>query len=87
MADTDLQTYHGGRGKKATFEALDLDTLEDSRKSFARVIKAYGAGEISENMGRALTYMLSNYLNYWKLEKDLEIEERLDRIEEKIEGK
>ena len=86
MSD-ELQPYHGGRGKKSTFTKLNLDSLSDTRISYADIIKAYASGEISENMGRALTYMLSQYLNYWRLEKDLEIEKRIQEIEKMLQEK
>jgi len=82
MPDVELQNYKGGRGQKATFDSFKLDTLENTRKTFAKIIEEYGTGGISENMGRALTYMLAQYLNYWKLEKELDIEERLEAVEE-----
>ena len=79
-----MDTYKGGRGHKATFTGLKLDTLEECRESYTRVLHAYAAGEISENMARALSYLFTGLLNYWKLEKDIEIEKRIDAIEATI---
>ena len=76
-----LTTFPGGRGKKATFTGLNLDTLDDTRQSFARVIREYSTGDISENMARTLGYLLSNYLAYWKHADDLRIEARIQAIE------
>ena len=81
-----METYKGGRGKKPTFSDFRLDTLDETRETFASIIKAYGSGEISESMGRALTYMLSNYLNYWKLIEDVEIAKKLEEIEARLPG-
>lgn len=81
MADSAV--YKGGRGNiGGDHVELNLDTLDDTTESYARVIKAYNEGRISENKGRALTYMFSGYLNYWKMKKDLQIEARLDEIED-----
>ena len=79
-----MDTYTGGRGNKATFTGLKLDTLEECRESYTRVLHAYAAGEISENMARALSYLFTGLLNYWKLEKDIEIEKRIAAIEETL---
>ena len=76
-----LETYKGGRGNTATFTGLKLDTLENCRESYARVIHAYAQGEISENMARTLSYLFTGLLTYWKLEKDIEIEKRIEAIE------
>ena len=82
MSDTPLTTFKGGRGQKPTFSTLNLDTFDDTRATFARIIKAYGEGKISEGMGRSLTYMLASYLNYWKHADDLRIDKRLEELEE-----
>jgi hypothetical protein len=82
----ELKTCKGGGHKIATLNTLNLETLEDSRESFAFIINKYAAGEISEKQGRAFTYMLANYLKYWQVIKDVQIEERLDLIEERING-
>ena len=77
------ETYTGGRGHKATFKELKLNTLEDTRKSYAEIIDAYAKGKTSENQARALAYLLAGYLNYWKEEKNQELEERLTELEQK----
>lgn len=82
MSELNLQTYKGGRGKKPTFKDIDVYTLESTRASFGRVIQAYGKGEVSESMARTLAYLFTNYLGYWKLEKELQIEERLEKMQE-----
>mgnify|MGYP007123703269 CR=1 FL=1 len=64
---------------------LRLNTLENSRKSFARIIRLYARGELDRVLFRDLTYGFTGYLAYWKLEKDIEIESRLDAIEQAIE--
>ena len=86
--DTELDTYKGGRGNKATFKGLvKLDTLEDAKESYAKIIKAYLKGNISENMGRAASYLLTGYLGYFKVLKDIQIEDRIEAIEQALEAK
>ena len=85
--ETITTTYPGGRGCKATFTDLNLDTVEDTRASYAALIKAYAAGETSENQARALAYLFAGYLQYWRTVKDLDIEQRLDAIEESLKGR
>ena len=63
---------------------LRLNTLENSRKTYNRVARAYLAGEIDTEKARGLGYLLNGILQYWKLEADLRIEERLDAIEVKL---
>lgn len=84
MSDS-IRAYPGG--KKSTFEGIDLSTPEASRETFARVITEYAAGEISESQSRTMSYLLSNYLSYWKFLKDCELEERLEAIEQALEAR
>ena len=78
-------TYPGGRGKKSTFEGIEVHSLLACRETFGRITKAYAAGEISETQSRTLAYLLTGMLSYWKLESDLRIEERLAEIERRLE--
>ena len=80
-----LETFKGGRGNKATFTEIDLSTLPRSRETYARIIEAYAAGEVSENQARALSYLLTGFLAYWKLEIDVQFEARLEEIERRLE--
>lgn len=64
---------------------LRLNTLENCRRSYARIIREYEAGHIEDARARTLGYLMTGLLSYWKLEKDLEIEERLERIERSLE--
>jgi len=63
-----------------------LNTLENSRKSLARILRLYAQGKIEDAAYfRNLVYGLSHLLNYWKVEHDLEFEKRLEEIEAKLE--
>jgi hypothetical protein len=63
---------------------LRLNTLPNTRKSYARVIRAFMRGELTIDSGRTLAYMLNGMLQYWRLESDLRVEERLDAIEDML---
>ena len=43
------------------------------------------AGTVDIEKGRALGYLFSGMLGYWKLEADLQIEARLEQIEQQLE--
>jgi len=64
---------------------LWLNTLENTRKTFARVIRAYARGNMTERNYRSLVYGLSQYVNVWKVQIDYEefreLEERIRELE------
>ena len=64
---------------------LILNNITNSRKTLARIIRWYFAGEIAAEKYRNLVYGISNLLNAFKLESGLEIEKRIERIEELLE--
>ena len=63
---------------------LRLNTVGNSRKSLARIIREYADGTMDSQKARDLAYLFSHYLGYFKLEKDCEIEKRLELIEEHL---
>lgn len=67
-------------------QRVRLNTLTNSRHSFARVIREYVAGKLEESEARTLAYLFSRYLEYWKVEQGLELERRLDELERKLGG-
>lgn len=71
-------------GPTPVLQDLKLSTLEETRESYERIIQAFAESMISENNLRALVYALSGYLNYWRLQKDMEIEKRIEAIEEAL---
>jgi len=66
---------------------LSLNTIHNSRLSLSRVIRLYAKGQLKENTMRALTYGLSHLLKYWELEKNLQIEEQIEKINETLQEK
>lgn len=65
---------------------VTLNNLPNTRRSFARVIREYVDGKIDEGEARTLGYLFSKFLEYWKVEKDLELEQRLEELENKLEA-
>ena len=63
---------------------LRLNTPENTRKTLGRLTRLFDAGEIKETKYRALVYGLSKLLEYFRFEKDIEIEKRILVIEEKL---
>ena len=63
---------------------LRLNTLENSRRTYNRVARAYLAGEIDTEKARGLGYLLNGILQYWKLEKEMDVEARLQAIEDRL---
>jgi len=63
---------------------LRLRSATSTRQTFASVLRAYGRGEIPQDVYRQLVWGLSQFLSAFRLERDLAIEERLDAIEAAI---
>ncbi len=60
---------------------LQLNTLVNSRKSFARIIRMMAAGQIDPVLFRNLVYGMTGYLSFLKMEQENEIIERLEKLE------
>jgi len=63
-----------------------LSNLQKTRKSYSKLIRQYAAGEIKDAVQfRNLVYSFSVLLQFWKTEKDIDIEKKLDEICSRIE--
>lgn len=67
-------------------KVLRLNTVENSRRTLAAMIREYHKGNLEESNFRALVYGMSKLLEFFRVEKDLEIEKRLEEIESKLGG-
>jgi len=63
---------------------LRLNTLKNTRRTFARIIRLYARGEIQRDLYRDLCYGLGGLLSYWKTELDAEVIDRLEALESAI---
>ena len=68
-------------------QKLRLNTLQNAKQSYNRIIQAYLRDEIPTDKARCLGYLLTGVLQYWKLEADLQIEQRLAAIEAALEDR
>lgn len=66
---------------------LSLNSIKNSRLSLSRVIRLFGKGQLSESKMRALVYGLSHLLKFFELEKGLEIEKQIEKINIILEDK
>jgi len=65
---------------------LITTTQEATRKTLARILRYRLKGDIDDATARTLISGFNTMLGYWKLEADLRIEERLDRLEEQLQN-
>lgn len=63
---------------------LRLGNLRSARSTFARIIRGYGRGEIAEDVYRSAIYGLSGLLAYLKTDQEIELERRLEAIEQAL---
>ena len=61
---------------------LRLNTLENTKRSYCKLVRAFWANEVDESKARTAAYLLNGVLQYWRLESDLKNEERIERLEE-----
>ena len=60
---------------------LRLNSLQNTRKTLARLLREFNAGKIDEGRYKGLIYGLSILLQFWKAEQAAELEARLEAIE------
>jgi hypothetical protein len=68
----------------APLPRLALNSLVNTRKSYARLIRAYTRGTVPEAQFKAVCYGLGGLCAYWKEEKAVELEKRIEAIEKSI---
>ena len=66
---------------------IRLNTVQNGRKTIAAIARRYEKGEIDEATARTLRYLLDGVLSWFKLERDIDIEERIDALEASIGAK
>ncbi len=60
---------------------LRLGTPKSCRQTMSRIIREHARGNVDPATARSIVWSLGQLLAYWRFEKDLEIEERLSRLE------
>ena len=65
---------------------FELDTIPQARQAVADLINARNDEMVEDAKYRSLVWGLSQLLAFFRLEKDLQIEERLDELEAALEA-
>ena len=63
---------------------LPMNGHDAARRTLARLIRAFHQDELDEKKFRALVYGFGTLLSYFKHSADLEIESRLEALEEQL---
>ena len=61
-----------------------IKRVNEARQQLSRIIKAYFNGELDATLYRNLVYGFSHLLAFQRAELDMDIEKRLEAIEEKL---
>ena len=64
-----------------------LQTLDGAMDVYSEVIDRYAKAEIGQNDARTLGYLLAGLLNYFKFRADMDIEQRIEALEQRLERK
>ena len=76
MTDNDVMSLPPKGGSPR----LRLNTFENARRSFARVLRAFYDGKLDEAKYKATVYGLSQYLGYVRLGEEIKATKKLDEI-------
>ena len=83
--DEQITRRTGDYGEPAPF-SLRLRSIKSARQTLARILRERGKGNIDRETFRDLIYGMSHLLAFMKTEKELDIEERLQVIEDRLEA-
>jgi len=84
MSDSVLTGKNNSNQSRGVPFTLRLRSVTSTRQTFARVLREYARGTIGQDEYRQLVWGLSQYLGALRLEKDTEIEARLQEIEDQL---
>ena len=65
---------------------LRLNTLENSRKTLCKLMRLYAGDKVERDKYKDLIYGCSVLLSFFKAELDQDFAERLEHVEEMLEG-
>ena len=60
---------------------LRLDTIDNTKRTYQRLLSAYAAGKLDPDLYRGLIYGMSGYLNLLKIESDIVAADALKQAE------
>ena len=84
MTENALTTAPSKRKNTSVLPRLDLKSPDATRRTIGRVIRKYAKGEIDEQLFKGVLYGLQSYLAWFKFERDLDIEKRLEELEARL---
>ena len=84
MADGVMNTTTSRQKTGGTLPRLDLKDIPATRRTIARLIRRYAAGNVNDVLYKGVLYGLQSYLAWFRLEKDLAIEQRLEDLEARL---
>ena len=84
MADGVMNTIPRQQKPGGTLPRLDLKSVDATRRTIARLIRRYAAGNVDDGLYKGVLYGLQSYLSWYKLEKDLDVEKRLEELEARL---
>lgn len=62
---------------------MRLNTVENGRKTLSSIVRRYEQGEIDEQTARTLRYLMDGLLSWFRLEKETDLEKRIEQLESK----
>ena len=86
MADMQRNEEEPVEGATPLPFVLRLGSVKACRQSMTRLVREYGKGRVDSTTFRTTVWALGQLVTYWRLEKDLEIEKRIEALESKLEG-
>jgi hypothetical protein len=63
---------------------LNFNSVESTKKSFITLMESLYTNKIGDEKARTLTYMVQTFLGIIRLEKELDLEVRIERLEKLI---
>jgi len=64
---------------------LQLNSLTNSRRTMARIMRMYADGQVDNAQFRNLTYAFSTILQFFKAENEAELLRRIEMLEQQLE--
>lgn len=83
MADTEQKTEPKMAHPVPFF--LRMGSVKSCRTTMVRLTREYAAGKVDDSTFRAVIWAMGQLISYWRLEKDLQIEARIEAIEKQLE--
>ena len=81
MTENALTKAPSKRKSTDTLPRLDLKSPDATRRTIGRIIRRYAKGELDETIYKGVLYGLQSYLAWFRFERDLDIEQRIEALE------